>query len=285
MSTEIDPGILEGKFVRMFIGSSAALFVNTCACIDLSSPLPALPDVAGVLLMTVHGESAWAKVIRIDVCHTDNSEESFFVKVSYGDHGREALKGEFEATSNIYAITPDFCPKPIAWGALHQESDAYFYVCKFYVFAEGTPEPSSFCEKLARLHSTASPHGKFGFHCTTYNGDLPQNNTWNDNWEAFFIDGLRHVLKIREERASTSEELNALLPTLFEKVIPRLLRPLESNGRRIKPSLVHGDLWCGNTGIVDKSTGEGIVYDPASFWAHNECMQSSSHSSCMYKPD
>ena len=115
-----------------------------------------------------------------------------------------------------------------------------------------------------------APDGRFGFHCTTYNGNLPQDNTWSDSWEAFFENGLRHVLKVREERAGLSAELDALLPALFEKVIPRLLRPLESNDRKVQPSLVHGDLWCGNV-AVDSSTGYPIVFDPASFYAHNEC--------------
>jgi protein-ribulosamine 3-kinase len=148
-------------------------------------------------------------------------------------------------------------------------------LCKFYDFAEGVLEPISFCEKLARLHSShTSPEGKFGFHCVTYNGNLPQDNTWFDSWEAFFDNGLRHVLKVREERAGPNPELDTLLPPLFDKVIPRLLRPLESGGRKIQPSLVHGDLWCGNAGIINESTEEGIVYDPSSFWAHNECMSS-----------
>lgn len=151
-------------------------------------------------------------------------------------------------------------------------SDAHFYICKFYDFAEGVPSPASFCEKLARLHSSStSPEGKFGFHCTTYNGNLPQDNTWSESWEKFFNNGLRHVLKVREERAGPSPELELLSPTLFDKVIPRLLRPLETGGRKITPSLVHGDLWCGNAGIIDEDTDEGIVYDPSSFWAHNEC--------------
>lgn len=150
--------------------------------------------------------------------------------------------------------------------------NAHFYLCKFYHFFEGVPEPENFCEKLARLHSShTSPEGKFGFHCTTYNGDLPQDNTWSDSWEAFFAKGLRHVLNVREERAGPDVELDELLPALFDKVIPRLLRPMESNGRRIEPSLVHGDLWCGNAAIIDDETEEGIVFDPSSFWAHNEC--------------
>ena len=125
---------------------------------------------------------------------------------------------------------------------------------------------------MARLHSShTSPEGKFGFHCTTYNGDLPQDNTWFDSWEVFFDNGLRHVLRVREERAGPNAELDELLPSLFDKVIPRLLRPLESDGRKIEPSLVHGDMWCGNVANVE-GPEEGIVFDPSSFWAHNECM-------------
>ncbi|KAK1845817.1 hypothetical protein CCHR01_11549 [Colletotrichum chrysophilum] len=44
---------------------------------------------------------------------------------------------------------------------------------------------------------------------------------------------------------------------------------VKTAGRTLKPSLVHGDLWYGNASI-DEGTGKGIVYDPASFWAHNE---------------
>lgn len=73
------------------------------------------------------------------------------------------------------------------------------------------------------------------------------------------------MLKIREERAGPNVELDRLLSPLFDRVIPRLLRLLESDGRRILPSLVHGDLWYGNAGIVDESTDEGIVYDPTSY--------------------
>ncbi|KAI0378272.1 Fructosamine kinase-domain-containing protein [Hypomontagnella monticulosa] len=231
----------------------------------------ALPDVSEILETKHHGESAWAKATRVRVLHNDGSKEDYFMKVSVGDHGREALKGEYESTSAIYSIAPDFSPKPIAWGTFANDPTSHFYICKSYNFTKGVPEPASFCEKLARLHSShTSPNGKFGFHCVTYNGNLPQDNSWSDSWEEFFANGLRHILKIRQERAGPNAELAALLPPLFDKVIPRLLRPLESNGRKILPSLVHGDLWYGNAGIIDEGTEEGIVYDPASFWAHNE---------------
>ncbi|KAL9471067.1 hypothetical protein ACSS6W_009008 [Trichoderma asperelloides] len=233
--------------------------------------LTVLQDVTEVLEVVSHQESAWAKAFRLTVLQKDRGRESYFMKISNGHHGKLALMGEFNSTLAIHTIIRDFCPKPIGWGTFQNDPNSHFYICKFYDFIEGVPEPSSFCESLARLHSShSSPEGKFGFHCTTYNGNLPQDNTWCDSWEDFFANGLRHILKIREERTGQkNRELDALLPQLFDKVIPRLLRPLETEGRKIKPALVHGDLWYGNTGIIDE-TKKGIVYDPASFWAHNE---------------
>ncbi|KAM0323295.1 hypothetical protein ACHAQA_008887 [Verticillium albo-atrum] len=232
--------------------------------------LAALPDVETVLNVRQHGTSAWAKTYCITALQKAGEEKKYFMKVSVGHHGREALKGEFTSTSTIYSITPSFCPKPIACGTFKGDVDTHFYLCNFYDFTEGLPDPDSFCRQLATLHSKKSTNGKFGFECVTYNGNLPQDNTWFDSWEEFFAHGLRHILALHKERAGPNADLDAVLPPLFETVIPRLLRPLESNGRKVKPSLVHGDLWCGNASIVDEDTEEGIVYDPASFWAHNE---------------
>ncbi len=41
----------------------------------------ALPDVATVLTVQHHGESAWAQAIRIVTRHKDDTEESYFMKV------------------------------------------------------------------------------------------------------------------------------------------------------------------------------------------------------------
>ena len=55
----------------------------------------------------------------------------------------------------------------------------------------------------------------------------------------------------------------------LEKVIPRLLLPLQSDGRTLKPCLIHGDCWDGNT-AMDMQTGEAFVFDVCSFYGHNE---------------
>lgn len=196
-------------------------------------------------------------------------------QVSTGHHGRESLKGEYESTLAISLIVPDFVPQPIGWGTYSLVPDTHFYICEFCnLLVDELPSTAEFCDKLAMLHkkSAASPksRGKFGFHVTTYNGNLPQENAWQDSWEKFFINGLRHMFTLNEEAGGKCEELESLLPGLFEKVIPRLLRPLETNGNTVAPVLVHGDLWCGNASVRLEDDAP-IIFDPSSFWAHNEC--------------
>ncbi|KAL8864500.1 MAG: hypothetical protein Q9198_009822 [Flavoplaca austrocitrina] len=43
----------------------------------------------------------------------------------------------------------------------------------------------------------------------------------------------------------------------------------QSEGRVLKPCLVHGDCWDGNT-AMDIRTGEAFVFDVCSFYGHNE---------------
>ena len=105
---------------------------------------------------------------------------------------------------------------------------------------------------------------------TTYTGNLPQINEWEASWEIYFTKSMRLALELEIKAKGPDPELDKLVPVLFEKVIPRLLRPLESDGRSVKPSLVHGDLWYANSGI-DVATGESLIFDACTFYAHNEC--------------
>jgi protein-ribulosamine 3-kinase len=56
---------------------------------------------------------------------------------------------------------------------------------------------------------------------------------------------------------------------VLDKCIPRLLGALQSQGRSIKPCLVHGNIWDENT-ATDMETGEPFVFDGSAFYAHNE---------------
>lgn len=65
------------------------------------------------------------------------------------------------------------------------------------------------------------------------------------------------------------DDLAILSTSLLEVVIPRLLRPLETEGRTVKPSLCHGDLWYGNA-CTDLATREPLIFDGKALYAHNE---------------
>ncbi|EEU35809.1 uncharacterized protein NECHADRAFT_77174 [Fusarium vanettenii 77-13-4] len=136
----------------------------------------------------------------------------------------------------------------------------------------GLPSISHFPEAVARLHTRSidkNPTGKFGFHKPTYNGTLEQKNTWTDTWEEFYAEEMRHVLKLEEEARGPSEELQQLSGPFLDKVIPRLLRPLETGGRSITPVLLHGDLWLGNVSTREGSD-DPLMFDASAFWGHNE---------------
>jgi len=81
---------------------------------------------------------------------------------------------------------------------------------------------------------------------------------------------MRHTFEREIAIQGPDPELDKLVPVILDKVIPRLLRPLQTEGRIVKPSLVHGDLWYANTGI-DADTDKPLVFDACCFYAHNEC--------------
>ena len=181
------------------------------------------------------------------------------------------LHGEFESMKAMHALSPDFIPKPIAWGTYETIPDTHFFLCQYRHMTDAMPDPYNFSDRLAALHKNSeSPNGKFGFHITTYSGNLPQMNEWEESWELYFAKNMKLALDLEIEANGSDPEFDVLIPNLFDRIIPRLLRPLESEGRSVKPSLVHGDLWYANSG-VDVVTGESLVFDACCFYAHNEC--------------
>ncbi|KAH6681561.1 Fructosamine kinase-domain-containing protein [Halenospora varia] len=235
-----------------------------------SSVLAELPPDCTVISTESHGVSFWANTGRIDVELADGRPKSYFIKVISKDVGKNMVHSEFESMSAIYDVLPDFAPKPIAYGTYESIPDTHFFLCDFQDMVEEMPDPHKFTARLATLHQNSkSPNGKFGFQMSTYSGNLPQMNEWEDSWEVFFTKNMKWALKLELLAKGHDPEFDVLIPILFDKVIPRLLRPLESEGRSIKPSLVHGDLWYANSGI-NVDTDECKIFDACCFYAHNE---------------
>ncbi|KAI7777876.1 hypothetical protein LA080_002999 [Diaporthe eres] len=229
-----------------------------------------LPTGCRVVSVEPHGVSFWAHTGKIEVKLCNEDSASFFIKALSGDTGKRMVHSEFESMKAIYNLTPEFAPKPVAWGSYASAPNTHFFLCEYREMIEDIPDPVAFASRLAGLHQTSkSPNGKFGFHMTTYSGNQPQMTDWEASWEAFFSKNLRFALDLEIEAKGHDREFDELVPAIFDKVIPRLLRPLETEGRSVKPSLVHGDLWYANSGI-DVDTDQPLVFDACCFYAHNE---------------
>jgi protein-ribulosamine 3-kinase len=181
------------------------------------------------------------------------------------------IEGEYESLKAIHQVSPEFAPKPYGWGKYEKAEASYFLLAEFRDVGEQPPDPVKFTARLAEMHKLSqSPTGKFGFHVKTCHAKAIQaTDLWEDSWEVLYRKQLEHMLKLDNEKHGDWPELTMVSNLTLEKVIPRLLRPLQSDGRSIKPCLVHGDLWDENT-ATDMVTGEPFVFDAGSFYAHNE---------------
>lgn len=143
-------------------------------------------------------------------------------------------------------------------------------ISEFIDLIEELPPVAEFAGLVAKLHKdSVSPNGKFGFDVPT-SQSLQLENTWSDTWEEFFTRAFRGTVELEQQVQGENDELLDLAQQTCEKVIPRLLRPMEIEGRTLKPTLLHGDLWHGNVGI-NTMTDNVILFDCCAFYGHHEC--------------
>lgn len=114
---------------------------------------------------------------------------------------------------------------------------------------------------LAGLHRHTAPH--FGLDRDNFIGRLPQPNTPNERWAAFYAEqriGFQMALARR----------NGRLPARREKLLTRLIERLPAllDDSAIAPALIHGDLWGGN--YLVNAQGQAVLIDPAVCYAHRE---------------
>ena len=191
-------------------------------------------------------------------------------------------EAEYEGQKIIAAVVPKNAVKPIAWGYYEHDKTKSWFLTHFRKLSDLEVTENSISELLdivKKMHGNIeSPTGKFGVHVTPYYGPPPMIVDWTDNWEEFWTRDFRSALKYLQGKPYGNDpELMEIAEEFIEKVVPRLLRPLQTGGRDIKPTLCHGDLWDGNI-QMDQETKEPIMFDPCPFYGHKEmdfqCMRS-----------
>ena len=180
------------------------------------------------------------------------------------------MRGTRESESIFHTYSPSHVPAPYAWGNYASDPNAWFYLCAFHDMSDAVPDARAFVSVVSKIHKESlGKNSQYGFHVPTHLANLPNDNTWQDTWTVWFTQAMKQMFALEEASHGQDDELDLLKEALYSKVIPRLLLPLESGGRTIKPCLIHSDLWPGNC-KPDAHTGEVMIFDSCAFWGHNE---------------
>jgi len=120
--------------------------------------------------------------------------------------------------------------------------DLHFFVGEFHDLDLATaPDPVELVGKLVNLHlNGAVPGGKYGWDVPTGFASMQRTAQWDDTWVKGFTRQLQDVINMDNNTNGRDPRLDAARKQLIEAVIPRLLGALESDGRSIEPTLVHG---------------------------------------------
>ncbi|KAI1853099.1 hypothetical protein JX265_011380 [Neoarthrinium moseri] len=261
-SEEIAKGVAEAEEVDP-IGEHAVLDENL---------MSSFPEGSRILMVTPSGASAWVKTLKIDVKLSDGSVKSYFKKGAPGNRGREMMEGTFESERLVHSFLPNHVPKPLAWGTYKTKPNMNFYMCDFVEMTDDLPDVAKFGAALAQLHLNSmgkSPTGKYGFHVPTHLAFVPNDNSWTDTWTEWFSNAMVKMFNEEEKSHGQDDDLDQLKAAMLDKVIPRLLKPLESGGRKIQPCLCHSDVWPGNV-QPSVSDDEVFFFDSCAFWGHHE---------------
>jgi len=191
-------------------------------------------------------------------------------QVTQHETGKAMVSGEFVSMTTLHDTLPYLTPVPVAWGTYAADPNIHFFLCGFVEMTDDLPDVQGLAKSLAELHKKGiSPNGKYGFSVPTLQGTIPQYTEWTDSWEDFFTKSIKKVMDNELESQGSDDEVERLYKETLSKIVPRLLRPLETGGRSIQPRLVHGDIWDGNVS-TDISTNVPVIYDATCIYAHNE---------------
>lgn len=180
------------------------------------------------------------------------------------------VSGEFVSMSMLHKAMPNLTPVPYTWGTYSSDPNISFFLCGFVEMNDDLPDVRKLAASLAELHMKATnPEGKYGFPVPTLQGTVAQYTGWEDSWETFFSKSMAQNMTNEEKSQGSNPEMKLLCHAVLDKVVPRLLRPLETGGRSISPRLVHGDIWDGNVS-TDLASMQPVIFDATSIYGHNE---------------
>ena len=185
------------------------------------------------------------------------NHSSYFIKLNQARY-LPMFEAEFLGLNELLATQTIKIPQPIVYGS---SSNHAFLVLETLPFIASTPQSDwQLGQQLAALHKIQQPF--FGWHIDNTIGSTAQINSPSKNWLSFWQDQrLNAQLSLAEKQGyggrliQSGEKLSNSLPYFFTDYHPQ-------------PSLLHGDLWSGNTAVT--THGIPVIYDPACYYGDRE---------------
>lgn len=192
-----------------------------------------------------------------DCCRWRTDAGAIFVKRA--PLARHAiLEAEADGLERLRAAGAIRVPATLASGSAGDE--AYLALEWLELVAPDPASEERLGEALAWQHRSRGPH--FGLERDNCIGATPQPNAPADDWVAFWREhrlGFQLELAARQGHADRLQERGRRLAEVID-VFFATYRPAAS--------LLHGDLWGGNRGMI--AGGTPVVFDPAVYYGDRE---------------
>lgn len=200
-----------------------------------------------------------------DIREVSNGDSHRAYKISDG-HSRFFIKlnsrmnlanfeAEAEGLAHLQQAQLFRIPKVICTGIVGEKS---FLVLEHITMSQGTAQSwFSFGEKLARLHRSQTQE-MYGWQEDNFIGLTPQPNQWDKKWAHFFAEQrIGFMLQLLAEKGHILGDIDNAVQS-----VQKLL-----NGHAPAASMLHGDLWQGNTGFFKE---QPVMFDPAFYFGDRE---------------
>lgn len=178
----------------------------------------------------------------------------FFVKLNRAER-LAMFEAEAEGLDEILGAGAIRAPRPVCSGV---DGGRAFLVLEFLEL-DSHGDGADLGRRLAAMHRHTQ--ARFGWHRDNTIGATPQINDRLDDWVEFLrLRRLGYQLDLARRNGAPSR--------LIDRG-ERLLADLDAffSGYAPAPSLLHGDLWGGNTGFAQ---GEPVLFDPAVHYGDRE---------------
>jgi fructosamine-3-kinase len=168
------------------------------------------------------------------------------------------LDAEVDGLAALRAAAAVRVPQLIGRG----EDDAQAWLQLEWLDLRPLDDGAALGRALAALHR-ASGGARFGWHRDNFIGATPQANAWHDDWGGFWRDcrlAPQLALAARNGYGGALQRDGGRLVAAIDALL---------HGHAPAPSLLHGDLWSGNAGLLPDGTP--VIFDPAVYVGDREC--------------